>query len=35
MKSIEDIIDCQEGRDEGSYFQEGNDMGSIKDIIDC
>jgi hypothetical protein len=28
-------MNCQEGRDEFSNFQVGNEMRSIEDLIDC
>jgi hypothetical protein len=33
MRSMEDLIDCQEGSDEISNFQVGNEM--RVDLIDC
>jgi hypothetical protein len=35
MRSIEDLIDYQEGINGDSYFQGGNEMRSTKDLIDC
>jgi hypothetical protein len=34
MRSLRDLIDCQEDNREISCFQEGNEMGSL-DLIDC
>jgi hypothetical protein len=34
MRSLRDLIDCQEGRTENSDCQMGNEMGS-EDLIDC
>jgi hypothetical protein len=33
--SVSDLINCQEGRDEFSYCQVGNEMRSLEDLIDC
>jgi hypothetical protein len=35
MRSIEDLIDYQEGSNGDSYFQGGNEMISTEDLIDC
>jgi hypothetical protein len=34
MRSVGDLIDCQESRRESSDFQVGNEMGSLEDLID-
>jgi hypothetical protein len=33
--SVSDLINCQEGRDEFSNCQVGNEMRSLEDLIDC
>jgi hypothetical protein len=33
-QSIKGLINCQEGRDEFSYFEVGNEIRSIEDLID-
>jgi hypothetical protein len=33
--SLDDLKDCQEGRDESSNCQVGNEMRSLEDLIDC
>jgi hypothetical protein len=35
MRSMEDLMNCQEGSDENSDFQVGNEMRSSEDLIDC
>jgi hypothetical protein len=35
VRSVKDLINCQEGRDGFSYCQVGNDMRSSEDLIDC
>jgi hypothetical protein len=32
---VKGLINCQEGRNEFSNFQVGNEMGSIEDPVDC
>jgi hypothetical protein len=34
-RSVSDLINCQEGRDEFSNCQVGNEMRSLEDLIDC
>jgi hypothetical protein len=34
-RSVSGLINCQEGRDEFSYCQVGNEMRSLEDLIDC
>jgi hypothetical protein len=34
MRSLEDLRDCQEGRTKISNCQEGNEMRSLRDLID-
>jgi hypothetical protein len=34
MRSVGDLIDCQESRRESSNFHMGNEMGSLEDLID-
>jgi hypothetical protein len=34
-RSVLGLINCQEGRDEFSNFQVGNEMRSLEDLIDC
>jgi hypothetical protein len=33
MRSLEDLIDCQEDSNKNSYFQEGNGMRLAEDLI--
>jgi hypothetical protein len=35
MESTEDLKDFQEGRTEVPNFQEGNEMRSLRDLMDC
>jgi hypothetical protein len=35
VRSVKGLINCQEGRDEFSYCQGGNEMRSVEDLIDC
>jgi hypothetical protein len=35
LRSLEDLIDCQEGRTKTSNSQVGNEMRSLRDLIDC
>jgi hypothetical protein len=35
LRSLDDLKDCQEGRDESSNCQVGNEMQSLEDLIDC
>jgi hypothetical protein len=35
MRSLRDLIDCQEDSREISHCQEGNEMRSLRDLIDC
>jgi hypothetical protein len=34
-RSVSDLINCQEGRDEFSNCQVGNEIRSLEDLIDC
>jgi len=34
-RSVSGLINCQEGRDEFSNCQVGNEMRSLEDLIDC
>jgi hypothetical protein len=33
-RSLDDLRDCQVGSEESLYFQVGNEMGSLEDLID-
>jgi hypothetical protein len=35
VRSVKGLINFQEGRDEISYCQGGNEMRSVENIIDC
>jgi hypothetical protein len=35
MRSVGDIVDCQEGIGGSSYFHEGNEKRLVRDLTDC
>jgi hypothetical protein len=35
LRSLDDLINCQEGRTKIPNCQEGNEMRSLRDLIDC
>jgi hypothetical protein len=35
MGSVEDLKNCQEGREEIPYFQVGKELRSLRDLRDC